>query len=145
MSLIEWTIEFFTVFSFRLFFLIFLIIHFFDRRLKIVLCSSIIMSIYCGVCGTEVDHTEDFCTACGAELEVPVKGSTTNQPTGQPYTARKPAKRLYRCCCDTVAGGVCAGMAEYTDMDPNIVRLVVVILTLFTSGSIAIVYIFSVK
>ena len=99
------------------------------------------MSSYCGVCGTEADHTESFCTACGAEIEAPAKGSTTNQPTGQPYAAKKPAKRLYRCCCDTVAGGVCAGLAEYVDMDVHVVRLLVVIATLITSGTVAIAYI----
>ncbi|MFH1448660.1 MAG: PspC domain-containing protein [Candidatus Micrarchaeota archaeon] len=32
-------------------------------------------------------------------------------------------KRLYRSCDDKMFGGVCAGIAEYLDTDPTIIRV----------------------
>lgn len=40
-------------------------------------------------------------------------------------------KRLYRSTDNAMIGGVCAGLAEYLDADPTIVRLVWVALVLF--------------
>ena len=39
-------------------------------------------------------------------------------------------KRLYRSTKDRILGGVCAGVADYFDVDPTIVRLIWVLLTL---------------
>ncbi len=39
-------------------------------------------------------------------------------------------KRLYRSTKDKVLGGVCGGVAEYFEVDPVIVRLLWVLLTL---------------
>ena len=35
-------------------------------------------------------------------------------------------KRLYRSCDDRMVAGVCGGLAEYTNLDPTIVRLLFV-------------------
>lgn len=43
-------------------------------------------------------------------------------------------KRLYRSRQESVVSGVCGGIAEYFDMDPSIVRIAVVVLTLATGG-----------
>ena len=43
------------------------------------------------------------------------------------------AKRLYRSRQDCMIAGVCGGLAEYLDVDPSLVRLVV-ILTVFLGG-----------
>jgi len=40
-------------------------------------------------------------------------------------------KRLYRSRFNRILGGVCYGIAEYLNVDPVIVRLVWVLLTLF--------------
>lgn len=37
-------------------------------------------------------------------------------------------------------GGVCAGIAEYTNADVNVIRLVTVIITILGFGSIVLVY-----
>lgn len=42
--------------------------------------------------------------------------------------------RLYRSRQESVVSGVCGGIAEYFDMDPSIVRIAVVVLTLVTGG-----------
>ncbi len=43
-------------------------------------------------------------------------------------------KRLYRSRRDGMIAGVCAGLAEYFDVDPSLVRLVIV-LTVFLGGA----------
>jgi phage shock protein C len=42
-------------------------------------------------------------------------------------------KRLYRSNRDVKLGGVAAGLAEYFNLDPTIVRLLFVLLTLVTA------------
>lgn len=39
-----------------------------------------------------------------------------------------------------MVGGVCAGLAEYMDIDPTVVRVAYVLLTIFTVFSGVIVY-----
>ena len=107
------------------------------------------MTRYCSSCGTPIDHSEKYCTSCGEELE-PLEtshsihqttpASTSYQPTQNQSVVQKEPKRLYRCCCDTVLGGVCAGLAEFIETDVNLIRLVTVILALFTGGTVAIAY-----
>lgn len=50
------------------------------------------------------------------------------------------AKKLYRSETDKVLGGVCGGLAEYFDMDPTLVRLLVIFLELITAGSAVLLY-----
>jgi phage shock protein C len=47
-------------------------------------------------------------------------------------------KRLYRSRTDRMVGGVCAGVAEYFDIDPTIVRLLFVLLTLTPANGLLI-------
>ena len=44
-------------------------------------------------------------------------------------------KRLYKIEDDKKIDGVCGGIAEYLDMDPTMVRLVWVLITLFSAGA----------
>lgn len=43
-----------------------------------------------------------------------------------------PAKRLVRSTRSRVIGGVCGGLAEYLNMDPTLVRILTVLISLFT-------------
>ncbi|MEE4194318.1 MAG: PspC domain-containing protein [Anaerolineae bacterium] len=43
-------------------------------------------------------------------------------------------KRLYRSESDVMLGGVCAGLGEFFDLDPTIIRLIFVVL--FLTGSL---------
>ncbi len=45
-------------------------------------------------------------------------------------------KRLYKSDTDVKIAGVCAGIAEYFDIDPTIVRLAWVLFTLFGGAGI---------
>lgn len=49
------------------------------------------------------------------------------------------AKKLYR-SDDRMLGGVCAGLAEYADVDSTVVRLLYAALTVFTAFSGIILY-----
>ncbi len=50
-------------------------------------------------------------------------------------------KRLYRSTQDRMFAGVCGGIGEYLDVDPTLVRLVFVALTLLSSGSGLVIYV----
>ncbi len=50
-------------------------------------------------------------------------------------------KRLYRSKKDRILGGVCAGLGEHLDVDPNIIRLIWVAVTILSFGLGVIVYI----
>lgn len=49
-------------------------------------------------------------------------------------------KRLYRSKKEKIFLGVCGGIAEYFNIDPSIVRLLFVLLVLFTGGTMLILY-----
>ena len=50
-------------------------------------------------------------------------------------------KRLYKSSTNKMVDGVCGGIAEYLDVDPTWVRVLYVLLTLFTAFSGIIVYV----
>jgi phage shock protein C len=45
-------------------------------------------------------------------------------------------KKLYRSRTDRKVAGVCAGIAEYLDIDPTLVRLIWVATVLFAGGGV---------
>ncbi len=55
--------------------------------------------------------------------------------------AQPDAKHLYRSRTDRMISGVCGGLAEYFDMDPTVVRLIFVFLTIFSKGLGVLAYI----
>ncbi|HOP07653.1 MAG TPA: PspC domain-containing protein [candidate division Zixibacteria bacterium] len=50
-------------------------------------------------------------------------------------------RKLYRSSHDKFLGGVCGGLGEYFEIDPTLVRLIVVLLTMATAGSVTLAYI----
>jgi phage shock protein C len=50
-------------------------------------------------------------------------------------------KRLYRSKKEQMLGGICGGLAEYIDVDPSIIRLVLVVLIVLSWGLFILVYI----
>lgn len=50
-------------------------------------------------------------------------------------------KTLYRSASDQMLGGVCAGIADYFEIDPTVVRLVAVLLLLVGNAAILIAYV----
>lgn len=61
------------------------------------------------------------------------------QPMTPPPASPSP-KRLVRSRDDRWLGGVCGGVARYAGIDANLVRLVVVLGTVFGFGSLAVAY-----
>lgn len=45
-------------------------------------------------------------------------------------------KKLYRSKTDKKVAGVCAGLAKYLNMDVTVIRLIMVLLTLFVGGGL---------
>ena len=45
-------------------------------------------------------------------------------------------KRLYRSREEKIIGGVCGGLAEYFNVDPTLIRLALVLITLFGGAGI---------
>ena len=43
-------------------------------------------------------------------------------------------KQLYRDLENSIVGGVCSGVAEYFNMDPNLVRIIYVLLSVISAG-----------
>ncbi len=50
-------------------------------------------------------------------------------------------KRLYRSGKDRMLGGICGGVGEHIDVDPTIIRIVWVVVTVLSVGFGIIVYI----
>jgi phage shock protein C len=85
----------------------------------------------CPKCQKEVVEGSKFCYNCGAQFT----GQAASPAGG--YAA--PAKRLMRSSRDKKIAGVCAGLADYFDLDPTLVRIVW-LLAIFCAGTGGLVY-----
>jgi phage shock protein C len=85
----------------------------------------------CPKCQKEVAEGSKFCYNCGAQL-------AGQAPPAASYAA--PPKRLMRSSRDKKVGGVCAGLADYFDLDPTLVRIVW-LLAVFCAGTGLLLYI----
>jgi phage shock protein C len=78
--------------------------------------------MYCTQCGTQLNDTARYCTNCG---------KPTDASAGVPIAAIGPApRRLRRIISRKKIAGVCAGFAEYFDMDLTLMRVIWVALLL---------------
>lgn len=73
----------------------------------------------CSNCRREIAEYSNFCYFCGSR-----QARASSVPGAH--------KRLMRSSTDSKIAGVCGGMAEYLDADSTIVRLVWVIVCVFT-------------
>jgi phage shock protein C len=85
--------------------------------------------MYCTKCGIAMDEKCVYCSQCGA--------ATANAPAA----VTGPPKRLMRSIYDKKIAGVCAGVANYLDVDVTAVRLIWLILTFTPPGVGLIAYI----
>ena len=76
----------------------------------------------CPNCQKEIMAGSKFCYNCGAKQE------ETN--VSGPAQAAGSRRRLMRSSTDKKIGGVCAGVADYFDLDPTIIRVVWLLLVL---------------
>ncbi len=81
----------------------------------------------CSACQKEIVADSKFCYLCGAKQpEV--------SPAGGPAAA---GKRLRRSISDRKIAGVCAGLAEYLDLDVSLVRILWLLLAFTGTGLLA--------
>ena len=71
--------------------------------------------MFCPQCGREFVERVNFCCQCGVALFTP--------PTSRKFLQRSRVNRKI--------AGVCAGFAEYLELDPTLVRIVWVMLVIF--------------
>jgi phage shock protein PspC (stress-responsive transcriptional regulator) len=73
----------------------------------------------CSNCGIEINESSSYCSSCGNRIR-----------------QRVLHKKLTLSATDSKIAGVCGGIAEYLDVDPTIVRLVWVALSVVPGGFI---------
>lgn len=87
--------------------------------------------MFCTQCGVQIQENDKFCSQCG--LATPLAGAPAR------FANRDP-NRLRRSLRDKKLGGVCAGLAEYLDVDVVLTRLLVVGGTIISGGLGLLVY-----
>jgi len=83
----------------------------------------------CATCQKDIAAGSKFCYSCGAKQpETPAAA-----PSPAYYTLRK---RFVRSTNDRKVAGVCAGVADYFDMDPTLVRILWALATLIPGPNV---------
>jgi phage shock protein C len=83
--------------------------------------------MFCTQCGTKLEADTRFCTACGKPVAHPPVDDAYAPPPADADAAEQtaaPPKRLRRILAHKKIAGVCAGFAEYFDMDLTLMRLI---------------------
>src|SRR5580700_10193275 len=109
--------------------------------------------MYCTKCGGQNAEGSRYCTVCGASLSAGAgpghdapgtassSGGYSSGGTASSFQAAAPARRLRRIIAEKKIAGVCAGFAEYFDMDVTLVRLIWLALVLMPPAPGVIIYI----
>jgi phage shock protein C len=87
--------------------------------------------MFCTKCGTEIGELAKFCSQCGSATGRGFR----HQPPGTLYS------RLARPRDDRKVAGVCSGMARYMGIDPVLMRILAIVLTVWPPGLGPILYI----
>jgi phage shock protein C len=80
----------------------------------------------CSNCQKDIADGSNFCYSCGA------KQAAAPPPTG--FGSGYAKRRIVRSINDRKVAGVCAGVADYFDMDPTLVRVLWLLLLLCAGG-----------
>lgn len=84
----------------------------------------------CPSCQKEIAGESRFCYYCGTKQA----GAPGASASAAPPAAPSQPKRLVRSTTDKKIAGVCAGLADYFDLDPTVIRLVWVLLFFFAGA-----------
>ncbi len=79
--------------------------------------------MYCTACGQELAESHNYCPTCGK----PVRGRAP-----RPVFQNATGKRLVRPMHKKSIAGVCAGFADYLDVDVTLMRIIWLCAALFT-------------
>jgi phage shock protein C len=85
----------------------------------------------CPNCQKEIADGSNFCYNCGARQ--PAQAPPATPPPAYSSSSRK---KFVRSINDRKIAGVCAGVADYFDLDPTIVRVVWLLATLVPGPNI---------
>ncbi|WP_455139395.1 PspC domain-containing protein [Candidatus Hodarchaeum mangrovi] len=102
------------------------------------------MSIYCSECGSVVRKEDIFCNASGSKLDKLKTAKFTTTPSYSKSTStyqHQPRKRLYRSVNDRWIAGVCGGLGTYFNIDPILIRIGFIIISILGYGMGLIIYI----
>ena len=88
--------------------------------------------MYCTVCGNQLNESDKFCPQCGASTakDAPPRGAF-RAPT---------ERRLVRPMYEKNIAGVCAGFANYLDVDVTLLRVIWLCAAIFTGGVLFVAY-----
>jgi len=89
--------------------------------------------VICEQCGTDNPPGSLFCQKCGRQFE---EEQTVPSSTYYPQS-----NKLFRCANNKVLGGVCSGLAIYSNMDVSLVRLLAILLFFASGTSLFIAYV----
>jgi phage shock protein C len=84
--------------------------------------------MFCTQCGNPLKEDDRFCSKCG-------------KPVALPPPISLPTRRLRRIMSQKKIAGVCAGFAEYFDMDLTLMRIIFLALLVMPPGVGGIAYI----
>jgi len=84
----------------------------------------------CANCQKDIAAGSKFCYSCGA------KQPETPASAPPPLAAYASPKKFVRSTNDRKVAGVCAGVADYFDMDPTLVRILWALATLIPGPNI---------
>lgn len=79
----------------------------------------------CATCQKDIADGSNYCYNCGAK-----------QPGAAPPPQANYVRRLVRSTNDRKIAGVCAGIADYFDIDPTVVRIIWLLATLIPGPNI---------
>jgi len=82
--------------------------------------------MYCTQCGTQLGEGARYCTNCGKPADAPAGVTAVAVQTAP--------RRLRRIISQKKIAGVCAGFAEYFDMDVTLMRVIWLALLLLPPG-----------
>jgi len=86
----------------------------------------------CPNCQKEIADGSKFCYNCGAKMP----GDAAGAPATAPPPMYAAPKKLVRSTNDRKLGGVCAGLADYFDIDTTLVRVLWLLATLIPGPNI---------
>ncbi len=92
--------------------------------------------MFCGRCGSGLGSGARFCSACGAPVAQQPVGNWTSMPV-----SNDPLTRLQRPRATRMVAGVCAGLARQYGWDLTWVRVLTVLISVFSSGAGVVAYI----
>src|SRR5205807_2376949 len=79
--------------------------------------------MFCTQCGVELEPQDRYCCQCGKTTGV-----------GSPFPPRQPARQLTLSTRDKKIAGVCAGFAQYFDVDVTLMRIIWLVLVFVAAG-----------